>query len=92
MPGRVATTVIEPMLLRTDKLPDDASRWEYQLKLDGYRAVAFTAEGRVHLQSRNGNDFGARVLYAARTRSGCAPATRAQLFKRFRALETRVCP
>jgi bifunctional non-homologous end joining protein LigD len=29
-------------------------------QLDGYRAIAFTADGRVHLQSRNGNDFGAR--------------------------------
>ena len=62
MPARVGATFIEPMLLvRTDRLPDDASRWEYQLKLDGYRAVAFAADGRVHLQSRNGNDFGART-------------------------------
>ncbi len=61
MPARVGATFIEPMLLvRTDRLPDDASRWEYQLKLDGYRAIAFTEGGRVHLQSRNGNDFGAR--------------------------------
>jgi DNA ligase D-like protein (predicted ligase) len=47
-------------LLRTDALSDDSSRWSYQLKLDGYRAVAFTADGRTHLQSRNGNDFGVR--------------------------------
>jgi ATP-dependent DNA ligase len=40
--ARVHATFIEPMLLlRTEALPDDASRWEYQLKLDGYRAVAF---------------------------------------------------
>jgi ATP-dependent DNA ligase len=52
MPPRVMGTFIEPMLLlRTDTLPDDASRWEYQLKLDGYRAVAFNADGRVHLRS-----------------------------------------
>jgi ATP-dependent DNA ligase len=32
---------IEPMLLlKTDSLPDD-SRWLYELKLDGYRAIAF---------------------------------------------------
>jgi ATP-dependent DNA ligase len=42
MPVRVKARFIEPMLLlRTDALPGDAWRWEYQLKLDGYRAVAF---------------------------------------------------
>ena len=61
MPARGGATFIEPMLLlRTERLPDDASRWTYQLKLDGYRAVAFSAAGQVHLQSRNGNDFGKR--------------------------------
>jgi DNA ligase D-like protein (predicted ligase) len=54
-------TFIEPMLLQpTTALPDDRTRWEYQIKLDGYRAVAFKADGHVHLRSRNGNDFGAR--------------------------------
>jgi DNA ligase D-like protein (predicted ligase) len=61
MPAKVAGAFIEPMLLqKTDRLPDDGTRWAYQLKLDGYRAVAFMADGRVSLQSRNGNDFGAR--------------------------------
>src|SRR4051812_31899771 len=61
MPAKVAGAFIEPMLLqKTDRLPEDGTRWAYQLKLDGYRAVAFTADGRVFLQSRNGNDFGAR--------------------------------
>jgi ATP-dependent DNA ligase len=61
MPARVRATFSEPMLLlRTEALPDDASRWVYQLKLDGYRAVAFNAGSRVHLRSRNGNDFSAR--------------------------------
>ena len=52
---------IEPMLLlRTDKLPADGSRWEYQLKLDGYRAIAFKAGRTLHLRSRNDNDFSMR--------------------------------
>ena len=52
---------IDPMLLlRTDSLPNDSDRWEYQLKLDGYRAVAFKTGGRVHLRSRNDNDFSIR--------------------------------
>lgn len=49
---------IEPMLLlRTDKLQDDLSHWSYELKLDGYRSVAFKTAGKVHLRSRNDNDF-----------------------------------
>jgi ATP-dependent DNA ligase len=52
---------IEPMLLlRTDKLPADGSRREYQLKLDGYRAIAFKSGRALHLRSRNDNDFSAR--------------------------------
>jgi DNA ligase D-like protein (predicted ligase) len=48
------------LLLSTGRLPDEPSRWEYQLKLDGYRAVAFKAGGRIHLRSRNDNDFSTR--------------------------------
>ena len=48
------------LLLRTDALPDEGQRWEYQLKLDGYRAVAFKTGGRLHLRSRNDNDFALR--------------------------------
>jgi len=52
---------IEPMLLlRAESLPDDATQWEYQLKLDGYRAVAFKRAGKLYLRSRNDNDFAAR--------------------------------
>jgi ATP-dependent DNA ligase len=47
------------LLLRTDALPDDR-RWDYQLKLDGYRAVAFRTGGTVHLRSRNDKDFSVR--------------------------------
>ena len=61
MAARVKAGFVEPMLLlRTDALPDDRTRWEYQLKLDGYRAVAFKAGGNVHLRSRNDNDFAPR--------------------------------
>jgi bifunctional non-homologous end joining protein LigD len=48
------------LLLRTDALPKDADHWEYQLKLDGYRAVAFKTRGRVPLRLRNDDDFGIR--------------------------------
>lgn len=45
------------LLLSTERLPDDPAKWEYQLKLDGYRAIAFKAGDRVSLRSRNDNDF-----------------------------------
>jgi len=61
MRARIKAGFVQPMLLlRSEKLPDDLARWEYQLKFDGYRAVAFKAGGTVHLRSRNDNDFTAR--------------------------------
>ena len=48
------------LLLRSETLPDDPARWAYELKLDGYRAIAFKSDGRLHLRSRNDNDFAAR--------------------------------
>ena len=51
------------LLLKSEALPDDPARWLYELKLDGYRAIAFKTGGRLHLRSRNDNDFAVR--YAA---------------------------
>jgi DNA ligase D-like protein (predicted ligase) len=51
---------IEPMLLlRTDSL-SSGEQWLYELKLDGYRAIAFKRNGEVNLRSRNDNDFNGR--------------------------------
>jgi hypothetical protein len=48
---------VEPMLcLAVSDLPD-GSKWEYELKLDGYRAIAVKRCGRILLFSRNGRDF-----------------------------------
>ena len=47
------------LLVRTDSLPD-SGEWLYELKLDGYRAIAFKHNGVVNLRSRNNNDFSAR--------------------------------
>lgn len=48
------------LLVRTEKLPEDTTRWAYQLKLDGYRAIAFKTGGTVYLRSRNNNSFNER--------------------------------
>jgi DNA ligase D-like protein (predicted ligase) len=56
----MAARFIEPMLLlRTDSLPS-GEQWLYELKLDGYRAIAFRRNGDVSLRSRNDNDFSVR--------------------------------
>jgi bifunctional non-homologous end joining protein LigD len=47
------------LLLRTDSLPS-GNQWLYELKLDGYRAIAYKRNGVVHLRSRNDHDFRAR--------------------------------
>ena len=61
MAKKVKAKFIEPMLLlRTDALPNDRDRWQYELKVDGYRAIAFKAGGKLHLRSRNNNDFTVR--------------------------------
>jgi hypothetical protein len=61
MPSKAKGRFIDPMLLlRTDSLPNDGGRWEYQLKFDGYRAIAFKTGGKIHLRSRNDNDFSVR--------------------------------
>jgi len=57
---QVKAAFIEPMLLlRTEKLPEGAD-FQYELKLDGYRALAIKTAGKVHLRSRNDNDFNDR--------------------------------
>lgn len=44
------------LLLLASKLPEGAA-WMYELKLDGYRAIAFKSDGRAQLRSRNNKDF-----------------------------------
>jgi ATP-dependent DNA ligase len=53
----------EPMLLLASGSLPEGDEWEYELKLDGYRAIAFKSQGRVQLRSRNNKDFALR--YAA---------------------------
>lgn len=48
---------IEPMLATLVDKPFDNEDWVYEVKWDGYRAVAFMNKGKVELKSRNDKSF-----------------------------------
>ena len=50
------------LLQKVETLPE-GRHWQYELKLDGYRALAFKSGGVAQLRSRNDHDFSQR--YAA---------------------------
>lgn len=50
-------TSIEPMLATLVDKPFDDDEWIYEVKWDGYRAVAFMNKGEVELKSRNDKSF-----------------------------------
>jgi bifunctional non-homologous end joining protein LigD len=52
MPERIA-----PMLARTGPLQGDDSRWAYEIKWDGVRAIAYAEGGRLRLEARSGRDI-----------------------------------
>jgi bifunctional non-homologous end joining protein LigD len=53
-------TEIHPMLATSIDKPFDGSDWFFEIKWDGYRAVAFIDNGKVRLVSRNQNELTAR--------------------------------
>jgi bifunctional non-homologous end joining protein LigD len=52
MPERVL-----PMLAGAGDLPRDESRWSFEVKWDGVRAIAYVKPGRLRLESRNLNEI-----------------------------------
>src|SRR5579871_512100 len=62
LPERAAT-FIEPMeCLAVSKIPE-GSQWTYEIKLDGYRAVAMKSGRHVTLRSRRNKSFNAQYPY-----------------------------
>ncbi len=48
---------IHPMLAESVEKPFDGAEWLFEIKWDGYRAIAFVDGGKVRLVSRNQNDL-----------------------------------
>src|SRR5271157_2936666 len=57
---RPMPATIRPMLAESLDEPFDGAEWLFEIKWDGYRAIAFIADGTVRLVSRNQNDLTAR--------------------------------
>ena len=57
---RPMPTVIHPMLATPAAKAFDGPEWVFEIKWDGYRAVAFIEDGRVRLLSRSQNDLTAQ--------------------------------
>ena len=53
-------TAIYPMLAESIEKPFDDKDWLFEIKWDGYRAIAFIESGKVRLVSRNQNELTGR--------------------------------
>jgi bifunctional non-homologous end joining protein LigD len=63
LPGAAPKPVpaaIQPMLATLAEKPFDDPAWLFEIKWDGYRAIAFLEKGKVRLVSRTQNDLTAR--------------------------------
>jgi bifunctional non-homologous end joining protein LigD len=65
---------VAPMRAVLGRLPVDEDRWAYEVKWDGYRTLAFVADGRVRLQSSNLYDVSAKYPELGGLPSGVAAA------------------
>ena len=54
---KIKAAFVKPMLLLPTNALPEGEQWGYQLKLDGYRAVAIKTNGKVQLRSKHNKDF-----------------------------------
>ena len=48
---------LKPMLARPGDIPHEESKWSFEVKWDGVRALAYSQPGRFRMESRNLNDI-----------------------------------
>jgi len=61
----------QPMPLQRRSLPFDDPDWLFELKMDGFRALAVIEHGRAQLLSRNGHPFASFSALAESIRILC---------------------
>src|SRR5579863_1621365 len=72
---KIKASFTEPMLLqRVSSLPE-GPQWCYEIKLDGYRALAIKANGKLLLRSRNDKDFNSKYPGVVRALSALPDET-----------------
>src|SRR5437660_5090871 len=81
----------QPMPLRRRSLPFDDPDWIYELKMDGFRALAVIEHGRAQLISRNGHSFASFSELGKRI-SDSLPNTRAVIDGEICSLDRRGRP
>ena len=66
-----------PMEARSgDALPEEAGEWQYEPKWDGFRCLAFKAEGAVELRAKSGKPL---ESHSSRKSSPCSASFRSSV-------------
>jgi bifunctional non-homologous end joining protein LigD len=65
-PARRAGRTYSPMLATLAQEVPRGAGWEFEVKWDGYRAIAAISQGEASLTSRNGNDLTVRFEHVAK--------------------------
>jgi len=62
---RLMLPIFQPLPVIPKQRPFDGSEWLFELKYDGFRALAYIEHGRCRFVSRNGHEFSSFVSLAS---------------------------